>query len=866
MVKIAENISENNETAAPPNLYIRNAYNQESFGGKVGEGLGKWAQYEFQLAQQKQDNAANTDVLKAYNEASREKSKLLYDPDNGLYTRQGENVGNAVDDFSQRNREIGENASKGLSSEAKAKFDAMWLRSEGPDLEGVMKHEFAERQKYKAATGNATIDLAVNNAINGYGNPDIISRSKTEVLGAVMQAMPGASKTAIADKVLEGYSNIHKGVILKLGAESPAKAEQYFKENASEMTAADNVQVTNILRGQIFKSKVLQDAEKITATNGPVRVLYDTLRTTNPQGAALMEAVTDQESDFRPNIETKNKDSAGNVIPEKTAVGLTQVLVSTAREISEEAGDGLMKGKSTEEVKQLLKDPATNLRYGMFYLQKALKKYGGDLEASLIAYNAGPGNADKWLRANRDYSVLPDRAQTEPYVRNVLGMYRRNLGNTKYAETAANMDTAGVRPTATDGQLSNFRDHFPAEKIGQLNMSVEHGAAQMWEAMPEPVREAMKATAAGGDLLVDTRDPFAKEWILDAAPHFGVAATEGEGGSLTISSGKGPTDISPMVSTQDYDLDVWLEQASKIEDPARRDAVERELMQRHAALQKARKQDENGLKSQAWEMVLDGKDVPVELQKKLTPEYMATLNEYKRKIASSGKIETDWATWVDLRTKSDEDLANLGDVMQYRTKLADAEFKTLVDMVKGVRGHGDPAKKGLAGDVRTRTQMVQNTVDRYFPKNAAFEGKLNSVLDSQIESFWNTHKKAPNSVEMQTMIDQLVMKADVNSQYADQYMFEVKPGETIEKPLVTDNQDIPQVNRASAIQNAPQIFGRQLTPDELAWTYTAAIANTRGAYVRTPEALRTHLINAGVSPNQVDKAYGWAAMQLMGIK
>ncbi len=40
-----------------------------------------------------------------------------------------------------------------------------------------------------------------------------------------------------------------------------------------------------------------------------------------------------------------------------------------------------------------------------------------DVEAAAIAYNAGFVNASAWELAGRDYSVLPDRAQTEPYAK-----------------------------------------------------------------------------------------------------------------------------------------------------------------------------------------------------------------------------------------------------------------------------------------------------------------------------------------------------------------------------------------------------------------------------------------------------------------
>lgn len=65
-------------------------------------------------------------------------------------------------------------------------------------------------------------------------------------------------------------------------------------------------------------------------------------------------------------------------------------------------------------------DPDALREKGREYFAAMYKQFSGDLEAALIAYNAGPGNANKWLEADRDYAVLPDRGETEPYVQKVM--------------------------------------------------------------------------------------------------------------------------------------------------------------------------------------------------------------------------------------------------------------------------------------------------------------------------------------------------------------------------------------------------------------------------------------------------------------
>ena len=78
-------------------------------------------------------------------------------------------------------------------------------------------------------------------------------------------------------------------------------------------------------------------------------------------------------------------------VSKKGAVGLMQLMPNTAVWIIEE-------GKFPEKFLQQTFEPSVNIELGTWYLSKLLNKYNYNLVMVIAAYNAGPGNVDKWIQ------------------------------------------------------------------------------------------------------------------------------------------------------------------------------------------------------------------------------------------------------------------------------------------------------------------------------------------------------------------------------------------------------------------------------------------------------------------------------------
>jgi len=134
---------------------------------------------------------------------------------------------------------------------------------------------------------------------------------------------------------------------------------------------------------------------------------------------ALVAAVIMQESRFNPSAVS----GAG-------AQGLMQFMPGTAATMAREVG------RTSYDIF----DAETSVQFGAAHIRDLLVKYNGNVDAALAGYNAGTGNADRWIAAG-----LMDNV---PF--NETRNYIKNVKNYRVIYTSMYPDQLGITGTVYD--------------------------------------------------------------------------------------------------------------------------------------------------------------------------------------------------------------------------------------------------------------------------------------------------------------------------------------------------------------------------------------------------------------------------------
>lgn len=197
-------------------------------------------------------------------------------------------------------------------------------------------------------------------------------------------------RMAYLDTYMQGIDNAYAQKLRQIDKKDSAGFEEILNNKLGpkkEVTQA-KPQARTVLKAKVIKddfSRLPDDFEEfIAATAKELSYEYDVQIDSN-----LVKSVIKQESGFNP----KAKSHAG-------AQGLMQLMPQTAK------GLGVFNSNN----------PYQNVRGGITYLAQQLKRFDGNVQKALAAYNAGPNAVEK-------YQGIPPYPETQNYVENIMKDY-----------------------------------------------------------------------------------------------------------------------------------------------------------------------------------------------------------------------------------------------------------------------------------------------------------------------------------------------------------------------------------------------------------------------------------------------------------
>jgi hypothetical protein len=416
---------------------------------KFGETLAKEAAY-FQAARDGTKEAAAETSYLTEQAADRERSK------------QSTDWANAPAEFALRETERRERAVAAVAPARQAQFELKLTRHGLSAQKEVDTTAFARQVDQDNADYNARALVYLNTAAAG-SPTERASTIKDHAADIDARLARGiiSEQTAVAQKLAFDKALSHYDI--NAGMLRDPRGLQVALADLSNFPSLDPLE-----RQKFAHQASVANDRRVTLEVG-VQAPID------PAGAQLRVGRVARPQDagriFGTMIQMESRGQPDAISP-KGALGLTQLMPNTAREMARELGLVDVGRLPDDELKvRLLADPKLNFQLGNAYWEIQLQNYAkspAQIAAAAAAYNAGPSRADRWTAAALDkfgpnytaeqFVSVIDIKETRNYV---IDLHKRN---------GAPLDRSGLSFEAQHSAAATVKNATDAQNADHVRM------------------------------------------------------------------------------------------------------------------------------------------------------------------------------------------------------------------------------------------------------------------------------------------------------------------------------------------------------------------------------------------------------------
>jgi hypothetical protein len=319
--------------AALPGVRQNISTTAADFGGlqadslrQTAQTLGRAGSEGLDLAVKRQEQANEAAVWQAYINLSNEQRGYLYG-ENGVMTKQGYD---ALGTTSKSAKDIGsmaERISGTLQNDRqKELFQKMYQRNLDSTLDGLSRHEAAQRRTYYDQVASGVVKSAQQDAATRWNDPAYIDQTAQIAVTALSGNMSskGAAPELIEAETKAMRSGVWKSALEQAIAQNPIQAKEMLDKNRDKLTGEHAADLDNTIKKPLIAARASAISAQILTPAGslPNNVAQRIAQQASAQGVDVAMAITIAKLE-----NAKGDPNAKN--PNSSARGIYQFIDST---------------------------------------------------------------------------------------------------------------------------------------------------------------------------------------------------------------------------------------------------------------------------------------------------------------------------------------------------------------------------------------------------------------------------------------------------------------------------------------------------------------------------------------------------------